>query len=103
MRNLTTKWAALTGQDAACRHAVDAQKPGTVHAAELADAAGALCQKLAKGFWTDGKKRRKINHDLTKLSLAENLSATEKQLVKDLTFLSSKVAGTQQIRLLHMV
>ena len=99
MRNLTTKWAALTGDDVACKHVVDTQKPGQIHAAELADAAANLYKKLAKGYWTDGKKRRKINHDLTKLPYAENLSPLEKNLVKDLSFLSSKIAGTQQIRL----
>ena len=98
-RNLATKWAALCGDEAACRHTVDQKKAGTELAAELSEAAALLYEKLGKGFWWDGRKRRKINHDVTKLPYAVDLTAMEKELVKDLTFLSGKFAGTQQIRL----
>ena len=96
-RNLATKWTALCGDDAACRHSVDVNKAGVELSAELTEAAGALYEKLSKGFWWDGRKRRKINHDVSKLRYALNLSAMEKDLVKDLAFLSGLCAGTQQI------
>ena len=38
-RNLGTKWQALCGDDAACRHPVDLGKAGVELAAELTDAA----------------------------------------------------------------
>ena len=98
-RNLATKWKALCGDDAACRHKVDMDKPGTVLAAELSAAAAGLYEKLQKGYWWDGRKRRKINSDVSKLQYAQDLSPMERDLVRDLTFLSSKVAGSQQIRL----
>ena len=98
-RNLGVKWKALCGDDAACRHAVDPNKAGVEMAAELTEAAGALYEKLGKGYWWDGRKKRKINHDVTKLKYALGLSTAEKNLVKDLSFLGSTVAGTQQIRL----
>ena len=90
-RNLAIKWKALCGDDAACRHAVDTDKPGTELAAQLSDAAGQLYEKLAKGYYWDGRKRRKINHDITKLQYAIDLSTEERRLVKDLSFLSSTV------------
>jgi len=99
-RNLATKWKALCGDDAACRHTVDLDKAGVELAAELTDTAGKLYEKLAKGFWWDGRKKRKINHDVSKLQYALDLSAMEKDMVKDLAFLSSTCAGTQQIRLM---
>ena len=86
-RNLATKWKALCGDDAACRHHVDTEKAGVEMSAELTEAAGALYEKLSRGFWFDGRKRRKINHDVTKLQYALGLSPIEKDLVKDLTFL----------------
>ncbi len=98
-RNLGIKWKALCGDDAACRHHVDMQKAGVELSAELTDAASDLYEKLSKGFWWDGRKKRKINHDVTKLQYAVNLSPAERDLVRDMTFLSSTVAGTQQIRL----
>ena len=69
-RNLAVKWKALCGDDAACRHTVDPNKAGVEMAAELADAASALDEKLNKGYWWDGRKRRKINHDVSKLQYA---------------------------------
>ena len=99
-RNLTVKWDALCGNEVACKHNVDKNKAGNVHAAELSDAAGKLYHKLANGHWWDGKKRRKINHDFSKLKYATDLSDLEKKLVRDLSFLSQKFADTQEVRLL---
>ena len=100
-RNLTTKWEALCGDDVACKHAVDREKAGNVLSAELIDSATKLYEKLAKGYWkdTDGKRRR-INHDFTKLQYAENITDMQRDLIRDMTFLSKKIPGTQQIRLM---
>ena len=100
VRNLTLKWDALCGDEAACRHAVDRTKAGNVHAAELTTAAANIYSVLAKGFWSDGKKKRRINNDVSKLALATNLSEMERNLVKDLLFLQKKHAGTQQVRVM---
>ena len=75
-------------------------KPGTELAADLSDAAAKLYEKLVKGYYWDGRKKRKINHDITKLSYAYDLSREERNLVRDLTFLSSTCAGTQEIRIM---
>ena len=99
-RNLATKGKALCGDDAACRHPVDTEKPGTELAAELSDAAAKLYEKLAKGHFWDGRKKRKINHDLTKLPYAMDLSTEERRLVRVLTFLSSTCSGTPRIRIM---
>ncbi len=98
-RNRGTKCKALWGGDAACRHFVDTEKPGVEMAAEISEAAGALYEKLEKGFWWDGRKRREIDRDATKLQYALHLTPMEANLVKDLCFVSSTCAGTQQIRL----
>jgi hypothetical protein len=98
-RNLSTKYRALCGKSLACKHFVDPNKAGVEQAAEVTTAAAALYQKLEKGYWWDGAKNRKINHDVSKLQYAVGLSTTERNLVRDLQFLSSTVAGTQQIRL----
>jgi len=66
---------------------------------EVTEAAAALYQKLSKGYWWDGRKKRKINHDVTKLQYACDLTTEERNLVKDLQFLSGIFAGTQQVRL----
>ena len=95
-RNLAVKWKALCGDDAACRHPVDHQKAGVEMSAELTNAAGALYEKLHKGFWWDGRKKRKINNDVTKLPYALDLSTVEKNIAKDLSFLSTTISGTQQ-------
>ena len=100
VRNLTVKWDALCGEDAACKHQVEKDKAGNVHAAELTEAAASLYRKLKDGQWWDGSKRRKINFDFSKLPLAVGLSQMEKNLVKDLTFLQKKFAGTQEVRLM---
>ena len=100
-RNLTTKWDALCGDDVACKHAVDREKAGNVLAPELVDSATKLYEKLAKGYWTDSQgKKRRINHDFSKLQYAENLTQMQKDLIRDMTFLSNKFLGTQQVRLL---
>ena len=91
---------ALCGDAAACRHPVDTEKPGTELAAELSDAAAKLYVKLAQGYYWDGRKKRKINNDLTKLPYAMDLSIEERRLVKDLTFLSSTCSGTPEIRIM---
>ena len=60
-----------------------------------------LYEKLAKGFWVDSHgKRRRINHGFTKLHYAENITNMQKDLIRDMTFLSKKFHGTQQVRLL---
>ena len=99
-RNLATKWKALCGDDAACRHPVDTEKPGTVLAAELSEACGKLYHKFDEGYYWDGKKKRKINRDPTKRPCAMDMSQEEHRLAKDLTFLSSTCAGTSQIRIM---
>ena len=100
-RNLTTKWDALCGDDVACKHTVDQSKAGNVLAAELIQGATQLYEKLAKGYWVDpqGKKRR-INHDFTKLQYAEKLTKMQQDMIRDMVFLSKKFPGTQQVRLL---
>ena len=100
-RNLTTKWDALCGDDVACKHAVDRDTAGNVLASELVESATKLYEKLTKGYWIDslGKKRR-INNDFTKLQYAENLTKMQKDLIRDMVFLSKKFPGTQQVRLL---
>lgn len=100
VRNLTLKWDALCGEEAACRHAVDRMKAGNVHAAELSKAAANVYEQLQSGHWWDGKKKRRINNDVSKLALATNLSEMERNLVKDLLFLQKKHAGTQQVRVM---
>ena len=100
-RNLGTKWKALCGDDAACRHPVNTEKPGTELAAELSDAAAKLYEKLAKGYYWDGRKKRRINHDITKLPYAMDLSSEERRLVRDLTFLSSTCSGTPHVYVLE--
>ena len=100
-RNLTTKWDALCGDDVACKHAVDREKAGNVLSAELVEAASKLYEKLAKGSWIDFQgTKRKINHDFTKLQYAENITPMQRDLIRDMTFLSKKFPGTQQVRLL---
>ena len=99
-RNLTLKWDALCGAEAACRHAVDNNTAGNVHAAEVTEAARNLYNKLMHGHWWDGRKKRLINSDFSKLQLAMNLSEMERNLAKDLVFLQKKYAGTQQVRLM---
>ena len=99
-RNLTLKWDALCGAEAACRHAVDNNTAGNVHAAEVTEAARNLYNKLMHGHWWDGRKKRRINSDFSKLQLAMNLSEMERNLAKDLVFLQKKYAGTQQVRLM---
>ena len=96
-RNLTLKWDALCGQDAACRHSVDRNTAGNVHAAKVIESAAKLYKKLLHGHWWDGKKKRKINSDFSKLPLAMDLTEMERNLVKDFVFLQKKHAGTQQV------
>ena len=70
-------------------------------AAELVDSAAQLYQQLAKGYWLDARgKRRRINHDFTKLQYAEHITEMQKDLIRDMVFLSKKFPGTQQVRLL---
>ena len=99
-RNLTLKWDALCGQEAACRHSVDRNAAGNVHAAEVSEAAAKLYKKLMHGHWWDGKMNRKINSDFSKLPLPMDLTKMERNLIKDLVFLQKKHAGTQQVRLM---
>ena len=78
---------------------LDLNKAGVEASSEVTEAAAALYQKLSKGYWWDGRKKRKINHDVTKLQYACDLTTEERNLVKDLQFLSGIFAGTQQVRL----
>ena len=49
-RSLTTKWSAVCGDQLACRHAVDREKPKAVLAAELCTIASGLYKRLRQGF-----------------------------------------------------
>ena len=67
------------------------EKAGNVLSAELVDSATKLYEKLAKGYWVDSQgKRRRINHDFTKLQYAENITNMQKDLIRDMVFLSKK-------------
>ena len=99
-RNNNLKCDALCGAEAACRHAVDKNTAGNVHAAEVTDAIRNLYNTLMHGHWWDGRKKRMINSDFSKLQLAMNLSEMERNLAKDLVFLQKKYAGTHQVRLM---
>ena len=57
VRNLTLKWDALCGEEAACRHPVDKNTAGNVHAAEVTEAAEKLYKKLI--HVTGGTVKRK--------------------------------------------
>ena len=74
-------------------------KAGIEASTEVAEAAASLYQRLSKAYWWDGRKKRKINHDVTKLQYACDLTTEERNLVKDLHFISGIFAGTQQVRL----
>jgi hypothetical protein len=96
LRNLTAKWAALTGDGAAVKHTVDREKPGNVHAAELSHAAASLYKRLQHGKYNDGQRLRKINYDVSKLRYATNLTDMEKKLVED--WLSRTVGHVNEIK-----
>ena len=84
-RNLTLKWDALCGDEVACKHAVDREKAGNVLSAELVASATKLYEKRAKGYWVDHQgKRRKINHDFTKLQYAEGITKMQRDLIQDM-------------------
>ena len=100
LRNLTTKWEALCGANVACRHDVDKDVAGQTHAMELTEAVKSLYKRLESGYYTSGKRKRKINHDVSKLAYAPNLSKHERNIVRDLKFLTKKIPGTQEIRLM---
>ena len=100
-RNITLKWEALCGDHVACKHSVSQDKVGAAHAAELVTAVEGLYKKLHTGSWIDfNGKKRSINKDFSKLRYADGLTPTEKNVIDDISFLSQKIAGTQQIRLL---
>ena len=100
-RNITLKWEALCGDHVACKHSVSQDKVGAAHAAELVTAVEGLYKKLHTGSWIDfNGKKRSINKDFSKLRYADGLTPTEKNVIDDISFLSQKFAGTQQIRLL---
>ena len=52
-----------------------------------------------KGHWWHGRQKRRFNKDVTKLQFAIGLTTEENNLLKYLQFLSSPVAGIQQIRI----
>ena len=97
MKNIAIKFEALCGDAAAVRHNVDKSMAGKEHALTLTDALKSLYEKLEGGFSNDGKRRRAIKHDMTKLKFAD-LTTEERNVVKDLEFMSSTIPGTQQIR-----
>ena len=57
-------------------------------------------QELSENQVRPKGKRRRINHDFTKLQYAENITHMQKDLIRDMVFLSKKFPGTQQVRLL---
>jgi len=100
-RNLTTKWEALCGEGVACKHAVDPDVAGNVLAAELTEASKGLYELLQRGKYRDASGNlRPIRNDMSKLERCDLLTDTQKNLVKNLKFLSKKFPGTQQVRLL---
>ena len=52
VRNLTTKFDELCGDDVACRHPVATDIAGQSHAAELTQAAANLYKRLANGYYS---------------------------------------------------
>ena len=65
---------------------------------DAAMAAADLLEKLEKGTYLNGGKRRKINGDFSKLLFAENLSKLQRKLLSDFRFRCKAIPGTQEIR-----
>ena len=96
VRNLTTKFDALCGDDVACRHAVATDIAGQSHAAELTQAAANLYKRLANGYYSARGRRRKINYDVSKLRYCSDLGKYEADLVKDVLFLTTNIPARKR-------
>ena len=76
-----------------------AQEGASVKDEDAAMTAAKLVTKLDHGYYRDqNNKRRKINGDFSKLSLAEHLSELERKLLADFRFRCKALPGTQEIR-----
>ena len=68
-------------------------------AREYCEAAKGLYDKLWHGYVLRNGKRRRIDGDIGKLRYAENLSAKERLLLRNMSYIGSKVPGCQEIRI----
>lgn len=100
VRNLYFRHACLTMGSLFHHEPSQAGLPMESHATRMIQAAGGLYEKLWKGTYVAGsKKRRKIAGDTTKLKYAEGLTEDQRKIVRELDHRVSNLEGTQQIRL----
>ena len=66
---------------------------------EIGEATARIFQLLRDGEYLDGAGRRcKVRGDVSKITQIIQLTATEKMLLRNYHFMSSRLAGTRQVR-----
>ena len=78
---------------------VEGEGASATRAAELAEAAAGLYDKLHHGQYTvPGGAKRSLGGDTTKWRFAEGLTKTEGELLRSVQHISSRLPGTQEVR-----
>ena len=74
-------------------------KSGVQGWGEIGEATARIFQLLRDGEYLDGAGRRcKVRGDVSKITQIIGLTATEKMLLRNYHFMSSRLAGTRQVR-----
>ena len=73
------------------------EAPGHTDAA-IGKAAARIYELLWEGEYEEGGRRRAIRGDVSKISLIRGLGPTEQMLLRNYHFMSSRLAGTRQLR-----
>ena len=99
LQNLHFRHTMLRTPSLRVRHEVADTEAAQARSKELCEAAACLYHRLWHGYMVRNGKRRKIDGDSTKLRYAENLTATERELLRNLGYIGRNLPGTQQARL----
>ena len=100
LRNLYFRHRMYTTPSMRVQHAVQTAEMQDLRARELCEAACSLYHKLWHGFMRGPTgTRRRVNGDITKLRYAEGLTGTEKELLRNLGYISRRLSGSQELRL----
>ena len=100
LRNLHFRYRTLETPSLGVKTVIDSNEPAVSYARQLQAAVEGLYHKLAKGTYGKGKRRRRVNGDITKLQYANNLTPLERELLTNMRFMTRKLEGTQEVRLL---
>ena len=98
MRNIFYRYEAAHAELLKTRRLSLADEPAESRATKYIQAAAALYERLRHGTYGEGKKKRRIAGDFTKLLYCKDLTPEKRDLIAHVKHVAKTLPGAQQIR-----